>query len=122
MGELALPSAFVRHHYKFSVFLNIHKVSTEIKCFTNIFHIGMLEYFQGSCKGLTSWLDEQSDGSYSAFTEGWALYSENPIMSDDTDLYKDNPLQKYGMFKWQVSPFLNKNCCSTDTKFGFSCT
>ena len=40
---------------------------------------------------------------YTAFTEGWGLYSENPILSDDTDVYKDNLLQKYGMVKWQVS-------------------
>ena len=39
---------------------------------------------------------------YTAFTEGWGLYSENPILSDDTDVYKDNLLQKYGMVKWQV--------------------
>ena len=36
------------------------------------------------------------------FVEGWALYSENPLLSDDVDLYKDNMLQKYGMYKWQV--------------------
>ncbi len=37
------------------------------------------------------------------FVEGWALYGENPLLSDDVDLYKDNLLQKYGMFKWQVT-------------------
>lgn len=50
-----------------------------------------------------SWLDDATDASFAAFTEGWALYSENPIMSDDTDLYNDNPIQKFGMLKWQVS-------------------
>ena len=48
-----------------------------------------------------AWLDDQGS-SFSAFTEGWALYSENPVMSDDTDVYTDNPIQKYGMLKWQV--------------------
>lgn len=41
-------------------------------------------------------------GYYIVFVEGWALYAENPLMSDDVDLYRDNMLQKYGMFKWQV--------------------
>ena len=63
---------------------------------------GMREYFHSDCEGLMSWLDDQSSNSFVAFTEGWALYSENPVMSDDTDVYNDNPLQKYGMFKWQV--------------------
>lgn len=30
------------------------------------------------------------------------MYSENPVLSDDVMLYKDNPLQKLGMYKWQV--------------------
>ncbi|XP_028399408.1 uncharacterized protein LOC114522845 [Dendronephthya gigantea] len=63
---------------------------------------GMREYFQSGCRGLMSWLDDRTSESFSAFTEGWALYSENPIMSDDTELYNDNPFQKYGMLKWQV--------------------
>ena len=41
------------------------------------------------------------------FVEGWALYSENPLLSDDVDLYKDNMLQKYGMYKWQVRTLIN---------------
>lgn len=62
----------------------------------------MREYFHSHCKGLASWIDEQSSKSFVAFSEGWALYSENPVMSDDTALYNDNPIQKYGMLKWQV--------------------
>ncbi|XP_020917030.1 uncharacterized protein LOC110254389 isoform X2 [Exaiptasia diaphana] len=61
---------------------------------------GSLENFRGSCKGLPEWLDKQT--YYIAFQEGWALYGENPILSHDTDLYKSNLLQKYGMLKWQV--------------------
>ena len=36
------------------------------------------------------------------FIEGWALYSDNPLLSKDLDLYKNNILQKYGMLKWQL--------------------
>jgi hypothetical protein len=67
---------------------------------------GMREYFHSHCEGMMSWLDDQSSSSFAAFTEGWALYSENPVMSDDTDVYSDNPKQKYGMFKWQVRPYI----------------
>ena len=35
--------------------------------------------------------------------EGWSLYAENPLISDDTDVYDGRPLKKYGMLKWQVS-------------------
>lgn len=62
---------------------------------------GLKEHFQDSCGGVPSWLDSKT--YYTAFTEGWGLYSENPLISDDTDTYKDNLLQKYGMLKWQVS-------------------
>ncbi len=67
-----------------------------------LFFSGTREYFHSHCDGLMSWLDDQSSYSFAAFTEGWALYSENPVMSDDTDVYNDDPVQKYGMFKWQV--------------------
>ena len=61
---------------------------------------GHVEHFADKCGGVPAWLDQIT--YYTAFTEGWGLYSENPILSDDTDTYKDNLLQKYGMVKWQV--------------------
>ena len=33
------------------------------------------------------WLDKET--SYIAFQEGWAMYAENPILSDDVNLYKE---------------------------------
>lgn len=62
---------------------------------------GHIEHFADKCGGVPAWLDKNT--YYTAFTEGWGLYSENPLLSDDTDTYKDNLLQKYGMVKWQVS-------------------
>jgi len=61
---------------------------------------GHVEHFADKCGGVPAWLDQIT--YYTAFTEGWGLYSENPILSDDTDTYKDNLLQKYGMVKWQT--------------------
>lgn len=61
---------------------------------------GHVEHFADKCGGVPAWLDKNT--YYTAFTEGWGLYSENPILSDDTDTYKDNLLQKYGMVKWQT--------------------
>ena len=61
---------------------------------------GHVEHFADQCGGVPAWLDGLT--YYTAFTEGWGLYSENPLLSDDTDTYKDNILQKYGMVKWQV--------------------
>lgn len=62
--------------------------------------VGHVEHFADKCGGVPAWLDKNT--YYTAFTEGWGLYSENPLLSDDTDTYKDNLLQKYGMVKWQV--------------------
>ena len=62
--------------------------------------VGHIEHFADQCGGVPAWLDTNT--YYTAFTEGWGLYSENPVLSDDTDTYKDNLLQKYGMVKWQV--------------------
>ena len=67
----------------------------------DILPAGHIEHFADKCGGVPAWLDKNT--YYTAFTEGWGLYSENPILSDDTDTYKDNLLQKYGMLKWQVS-------------------
>lgn len=64
------------------------------------FFQGLREHFHSHCGGLMTWLDKQN--VFTAFSEGWALYSENPLMSDDTELYKDNLVQTYGMLKWQV--------------------
>ena len=62
---------------------------------------GLEEHFRDSCGGVIEWLDLES--SYTAFSEGWGLYAENPLIGEDTDTYKDEPWQKYGMLKWQVS-------------------
>lgn len=49
---------------------------------------------------MIGWLDSVT--YYTAFTEGWALYAENPLIAEDTDAYKNEPMQKFGMLKWQV--------------------
>ena len=30
------------------------------------------------------------------------MYAERPLIADDTDTYKNEPIQKYGMMNWQV--------------------
>lgn len=62
---------------------------------------GLEEHFIDRCGGVIKWLD--SETYYTAFTEGWGLYAENPLIGEDTDTYKNEPWQKYGMLKWQVS-------------------
>ena len=61
---------------------------------------GNIEHFRDSCGGVIRWLDGVT--YYTAFTEGWALYAENPLIAEDTDTYKYEPMQKFGMLKWQV--------------------
>lgn len=61
---------------------------------------GNIEHFRDSCGGSIGWLD--SETYYTAFTEGWALYAENPLIAEDTDTYKNEAMQKFGMLKWQV--------------------
>lgn len=61
---------------------------------------GLEEHFRDSCGGVIKWLDQET--YYTAFTEGWGLYAENPLIGEDTDTYKDEPWQKYGMLKWQI--------------------
>ena len=61
---------------------------------------GNIEHFRDSCGGVIGWLDSVT--YYTAFTEGWALYAENPLIAEDTDAYKYEPMQKFGMLKWQV--------------------
>lgn len=67
----------------------------------------MREHFKDSCGGLIGWLDSKT--YYTAFLEGWALYAENPLISDYTDVYDGEPMKKYGMLKWQVRE-LFQNC------------
>ena len=62
---------------------------------------GLTEHFRDKCGGPEGWLDDKT--YYTAFTEGWALYAENPLIAQGTDIYKDNLMQKFGMLKWQVS-------------------
>eukprot|EP00794_Sanderia_malayensis_P009549 gene9550-10536_t len=62
---------------------------------------GFAEHFSGSSsKDVIDWLN--SETYYTAFTEGWALYAENPVLAQGTDIYKNRLLQKYGMLKWQI--------------------
>lgn len=61
---------------------------------------GLIENFRDKCGGPEGWLDDKT--YYTAFTEGWALYAESPLIAESTSIYDDNPIQKYGMFKWQV--------------------
>ena len=67
----------------------------------NLFLLGAKELFSNPCKnGIASFIHDKV--YFEGFTEGWALYGENPVLSHDVDLYKDNILQKLGMYKWQV--------------------
>lgn len=61
---------------------------------------GNTEHFHDGCDDALTWLDQET--YYTAFTEGWALYSENPLVAQDTDTYNNEPMQKFGMLKWQV--------------------
>lgn len=61
---------------------------------------GLVEHFRDSCGGVISWLDGIT--YYTSFTEGWALYAENPLIARETKVYDNEPFQKYGMLKWQV--------------------
>lgn len=62
---------------------------------------GSVELFSNPCtNGLDSFFHQK--GYFTGFIEGWALYGENPVLSHDVELYKDNKLQKAGMLKWQV--------------------
>ena len=65
-----------------------------------LFCAAQTEYFQDKYGGVPKWIDDQT--YYTFFTEGWGLYSENPVIATDTDTYKDHPMQRFGMLKWQV--------------------
>ena len=62
---------------------------------------GNLEHFQDTCGGVIGWLN--SIASPTAFSEGWGLHSENPRISDDTDVYDEEPMRKYGMLQGRAS-------------------
>ena len=53
---------------------------------------GNLEHFQDTCGVVIGWLN--SIASSTAFSEGWGLYAENPLISDDTDVYDEEPMRK----------------------------
>lgn len=50
---------------------------------------GLEEHFIDRCGGVIKWLD--SETYYTAFTEGWGLYAENPLIGEDTDTYENEP-------------------------------
>ena len=79
---------------------------------------GLTEHFQDTCGGIISWLSSVT--SYTAFTEGWALYAENPLIAYNTDVYKGQPLYKYGMLKSQVRTSLSSR--EFFLMFGFDVT
>lgn len=54
-----------------------------------------------SCGGPIGWI--ASSTIYLAFSEGWALYVENPLIPEYTKMYENDLISKYGMLKWQVS-------------------
>ena len=66
---------------------------------------GYIENFSDSCKGPIGWIADMT--LYLTFTEGWALYSENPLVPEHTTAYETDPISKYGMLKWQVSSTQN---------------
>ncbi|KAL9986419.1 hypothetical protein ACROYT_G000566 [Oculina patagonica] len=61
---------------------------------------GYIEHFRDSCGGVIGWLDSVT--YYTAVKEGWGYYAEYSLIGQDTDIYKNEPMQKYGMLKWQV--------------------
>ena len=78
-----------------------YELQVLILLYSRITTLGRQEHFRDKCGGVIKWLDKGT--SYIAFQEGWALYAENPVLSDDVKLYEENILQRYGMYKWQVS-------------------
>lgn len=61
---------------------------------------GYTERFTDTCGGPIGWI--ASSTIYLSFSEGWALYSENPLIPKYTKMYEADPISKYGMLKWQV--------------------
>jgi len=63
---------------------------------------GFLENFGDDCDATSIWINELVD-YYPGFSEGWGVYSENPILSNDTNiLEREGGIAKYGMLKWQI--------------------
>lgn len=63
---------------------------------------GYLENFEDECGGVSEWITDVND-YYPSFSEGWGVYSENPILLEDTDvLDKEDKLARYGVLKWQI--------------------
>ena len=56
------------------------------------------EMFQYKCVGGLGWFFHKQS-SFTSFKEGWALYSENPVLSHDVNIYEDNLLQRIGMWR-----------------------
>ncbi len=69
-------------------------------CLVSFQSQGLVEHFRDSCGGVIKWLDDST--YYTAFSEGWALYAENPLIARETNVYDNEPFQKFGMLKWQV--------------------
>jgi len=67
----------------------------------NFQYQGEIENFKGACKGKMDWINNRLYNM--AFFEGWGLYAESPLVAKDTDVYDNQPMQKYGMLKWQVN-------------------
>ncbi|EDO43630.1 predicted protein [Nematostella vectensis] len=62
---------------------------------------GYFENFRDTCKPLLAALSRKQY-AYTAYSEGWGLYAENPLIAADADVYQVNKLQKFGMLKWQI--------------------
>ncbi|XP_031554857.1 uncharacterized protein LOC116291787 [Actinia tenebrosa] len=60
---------------------------------------GYEENFSDTCPSSLDLLDDQQ---FTAFSEGWAMYAENPLAAKDIDLFKNHPLKWYGMLKAQI--------------------
>jgi len=47
------------------------------------------------------WLSNQT--YFPSFSEGWATYSEYPLVGKDIDIYRDDIMGRYGMIQQQVN-------------------
>jgi len=62
---------------------------------------GYVENFRDNCLSGVDF-DFLRNTYVTAYREGWALYAENPIAAQDTDLYQGRPLENYGAIKSQI--------------------
>ena len=93
-----------------------------VLCFITLFYyyflVGTTEIFTSPCENeIQSFFHNK--GYFSGYIEGWALYAENPVLSDDVMLYENNMLQKLGMYKWQVCLQGNINSSSELVRLNF---